>query len=461
MTYEALEVKQDGAIAWLTLNRPHALNALNSTLVAELHDYLDRLGSDRTTRVVIVRGAGRAFCSGLDLKEHSGGRPGDETLGGSTSATLEIQRHISRLVVAIRRLPQPFIAAVRGPASGGGFALALACDVRLAGASARFNAAFIRIGLTGCDMGISYTLPRAVGTSIAYELLLTGRFIDAQRALATRLVSEVVPDAELDAAAAKLAHEMVEDFAARAEPDQGMHQRQYRRGQHRECDRDGGSQPGAMRAQRLSGRRRARFHREAQAALRRPRLARAPRHEPASHGRRAVARELASHGLAFLCASSRLFQVHHRLLSRCPPAAVAGLACRESFTATRSRFRPIRSKFITGDSSRTESRSRISTAYRSSPERIRRSSCFMARFPEAPATGFRRDVPQAGRGRLLRDVLEYYSQAGPARPGERPLPEKGFAAWVNKNFPTWTREIARRNRRARKKSHGRSAIGSL
>jgi len=210
MAYEALEVKQDGAIAWLTLNRPHVLNALNSTLVSELHDYLDRLSSDRTTRVVIVRGAGRGFCAGLDLKEHSGGRPGDETLGSSTSATLEIQRHISGLVIAIRRLPQPFIAAVHGPASGGGFALALACDVRLAGASARFNAAFIRIGLSGCDMGISYTLPRAVGSSIAYELLLTGRVIEAQRALATRLVSEVVADAELDAAAGKLARQMVE-----------------------------------------------------------------------------------------------------------------------------------------------------------------------------------------------------------------------------------------------------------
>ncbi len=210
MTYETLEVKQDGAIAWLTLNRPHVLNALSSTMVSELYDYFDRLSSDRTTRVVVMRGAGRAFCAGLDLKEFGGGGPGDDSLGGSTSATLEVQRHISHLAIAIRRLPQPFIAAARGSACGGGFALALACDVRLAGASARFNAAFIRIGLTGCDMGISYTLPRAVGTSIAYELLLTGRFIDAQRALATRLVSEVVPDAELDAAAGKLAHEMVE-----------------------------------------------------------------------------------------------------------------------------------------------------------------------------------------------------------------------------------------------------------
>lgn len=210
MAYETLEFKNDGPIAWLTLNRPRALNALSSTMVEELHDYFGRLAGERATRVVIMRGAGRAFCAGLDLKEHAGSRPGDDSLGSSTGATLAVQRRISNLVIAMRRLPQPFIAAVRGPASGGGFALAMAADVRVAGASARFNAAFIRIGLSGCDMGISYTLPRAVGSSIAFELLLTGRFIDAQRALQTRLVSEVVPDAELDAAAEKLAREMAE-----------------------------------------------------------------------------------------------------------------------------------------------------------------------------------------------------------------------------------------------------------
>jgi enoyl-CoA hydratase/carnithine racemase len=210
MAYEMLEVKQDGAVAWLTLNRAKSLNAINSEMVDELRDYLGQLADDRGTRVVIVRGAGRAFCAGLDLKAQVASRPGDGSLGSSTSATLEVQRRISNLVVAIRRLPQPFIAAVRGPACGGGFALAMACDVRLAAPTARFNAAFVRIGLTGCDMGISYTLPRAVGTSIAYELLLTGRFIDAQRALSTRLVSDVVPDDKLDAAAGALANEMAE-----------------------------------------------------------------------------------------------------------------------------------------------------------------------------------------------------------------------------------------------------------
>src|SRR5258708_36127177 len=110
----------------------------------------------------------------------------------------------------MRRGPQPFIAAIRGPGEGGGFALARACDGGIAGESARFNAAFIRIGLSACDMGVSYFLPRAVGTSVASELMLTGRFINAQRAFATGLVSELMPDAEVDAAAAKLALEMTE-----------------------------------------------------------------------------------------------------------------------------------------------------------------------------------------------------------------------------------------------------------
>jgi enoyl-CoA hydratase/carnithine racemase len=207
MPYETLELKQQGAVAWLTLNRPHNLNALSAQMVEELEDFLRRVGADRKTRVVVMRGAGRAFCAGLDLKEQNRGGTG---LGATITDTVETQRRMSDLVVAMRRAPQPFIAAVRGPAAGGGFALALACDVRIAGESARFNAAFIRIGLSACDMGVSYHLPRAVGMSVAAELMLTGRFINSQRALATGLVSELVPDAQVDAAAEKLAHEMIE-----------------------------------------------------------------------------------------------------------------------------------------------------------------------------------------------------------------------------------------------------------
>jgi enoyl-CoA hydratase/carnithine racemase len=208
MPYETLEIKQDGSIAWLTLNRPQALNALNALIVEELHDFLRRTATDANIRVVVMSGAGRAFCAGLDLKEHTSASA--DTFGGSTAGTYELQRRLSSLVIAIRRLPQPFIAAIRGPAAGGGFALALACDVRIASESARFNAAFIKIGLSGCDMGVSYSLPRTVGGSVASELLLTGRFINAQRALATGLVSEVVADRDLEAAAGALAREMTE-----------------------------------------------------------------------------------------------------------------------------------------------------------------------------------------------------------------------------------------------------------
>jgi enoyl-CoA hydratase/carnithine racemase len=208
MSYQALEVIRDGAVTWLTLNRPQSLNALNALITDELHDFVAALDHDRTTRVVVMRGAGRAFCAGLDLKEQTG--PGVGELGHSITDTFEMQRRLSSLVIAIRRVPQPFIAAVRGAASGGGFALALAADVRIATPSARFNAAFIRIGLSACDMGVSYFLPRVVGLSVASELMLTGRFINAQRALATGLVSELVEEAELDAAAGKLAQEMTE-----------------------------------------------------------------------------------------------------------------------------------------------------------------------------------------------------------------------------------------------------------
>jgi enoyl-CoA hydratase len=122
---------------------------------------------------------------------------------------LRQQRTISELVLMMRRAPQPIIAAVHGAACGGGFALALGSDVRLAGESARMNAAFIRIGLSACDVGVSYFLPRMLGASIAAELLLTGNFIDAVRAERCGLVSRVVPDGELEAAAQALADDML------------------------------------------------------------------------------------------------------------------------------------------------------------------------------------------------------------------------------------------------------------
>jgi enoyl-CoA hydratase len=205
--YETLAIEREEHLTWLTLNRPDALNALSRTMVDELRDFFWKLGDDGQTRVLVVRGAGRAFCAGLDLKEASGG--GEPGGGGTVQSGLRMQRHISELVMLMRRAPQPIVAAVRGPAAGGGFAIALAADVRVAGESARMNAAFIRLGLSACDVGVSYFLPRIVGASVASELLLTGDFIDAARAERTGLVSRVVPDAELDACARSLAQSML------------------------------------------------------------------------------------------------------------------------------------------------------------------------------------------------------------------------------------------------------------
>ena len=206
MEFTTLEVDRRDHIAWVTLNRPDALNAMNRTLVRELRAFFSGLGEDTATRLVILRGAGRAFCAGLDLKESAGGGSQD---AGSVQSGLRSQRHISELVIMMRRAPQPIIACVQGAACGGGFALALGADVRIAGESARMNAAFIRIGLSACDVGVSYFLPRMVGASVAAELLLTGNFIDAARAERLGLVSRVVPDAELAAAAQAMADDML------------------------------------------------------------------------------------------------------------------------------------------------------------------------------------------------------------------------------------------------------------
>jgi enoyl-CoA hydratase/carnithine racemase len=202
LNYETLSVEREGGLCWLTLDRADSLNAMNAQLVSELDHFLTALEDDLETRVVILRGAGRGFCAGLDLKE-------PPTAIAGVPGGMRLQRSISKLVIQMRRLPQPFIACVHGPACGGGFALALASDVRLAGESTRMNAAFIKIGLGACDIGVSYFLPRLVGASLASELLLTGKFIDAERALRVGLVSEVMPDAELESAARKLAKEML------------------------------------------------------------------------------------------------------------------------------------------------------------------------------------------------------------------------------------------------------------
>jgi enoyl-CoA hydratase/carnithine racemase len=203
--YETLSLRREGPVIWCTLNRPDALNALSRQLVNDLRAFYAELAKDTATRVVVLRGAGRAFCAGLDLKEGGAEEAGTGTVAGGMRG----QRHISELALVMRRLPQVFVACVHGAACGGGFMLALASDLRIAGESARMNAAFIKLGLSGCDVGVSYLLPRLVGASVAAELILTGRFVHAERARELGLVSAVVPDGQLEAEAQKLVDDLL------------------------------------------------------------------------------------------------------------------------------------------------------------------------------------------------------------------------------------------------------------
>jgi enoyl-CoA hydratase/carnithine racemase len=202
-SYETIAVEARQNVHWLTLNRPQSLNAITNQMVGELGDYFGGLFHDRDCRIVVMRGAGRAFCAGLDIKAHGAQEP---PFGGGFG----FQGYLADVYLKMRRCPQPIISLIHGAASGGGFAFALASDIRLAGQSARMNAAFIRLGLSACDMGVSYFLPRVVGLSVASELMMTGRFIDARRAFVTGLVSEVVPDDELQA----LAQSYIDDMLA-------------------------------------------------------------------------------------------------------------------------------------------------------------------------------------------------------------------------------------------------------
>ena len=202
MTYETILIEKQGPVDWLTLNRPEQLNSINNQMVAELSDYFGGLFHARDTRIVVMKGAGRAFCAGLDIKAQGTEKA---PFGGGFG----FQGWLADVYVKMRRCPQPIVSLVHGPACGGGFAFALASDIRIAGESARMNAAFIKLGLTSCDMGVSYFLPRLVGASLAAELMMTGRFVDARRALATGLVSQVTADGDLVAAGEALVAEML------------------------------------------------------------------------------------------------------------------------------------------------------------------------------------------------------------------------------------------------------------
>lgn len=185
-----VDSRPDG-VSVVTLNRPERLNALDDELFVALGETFEGLAVDPSVRVVVVTGAGRAFCAGADLVHAQQGGPPVPDLDG----TVEWMRWVAhRGPLALYRLPQPTIAAVNGPAAGGGLGLALSCDLRIAAPAATFSAPFVRMGL-GPDCGCSSLLPRVAGSALAIEMLLTGRRVGAEEALAAGLASRVCDDA--------------------------------------------------------------------------------------------------------------------------------------------------------------------------------------------------------------------------------------------------------------------------
>jgi len=177
----AIRVEElDEGIGLITLDRPDRLNAITSTMITELERVVAAVDADPVLRAVIVTGAGRGFCAGLDLQSQ-GVAPGAEKVR-PTVAGLMWQDHLATLHERIHRSRKPWIAAVNGACVGGGFALALACDIRTASPAATFGAVFLKIGVSNCDMGTSYFLPRLVGASRSAELLLTARIFGADEA---------------------------------------------------------------------------------------------------------------------------------------------------------------------------------------------------------------------------------------------------------------------------------------
>lgn len=205
MSDSVLLVERRGAIEIATLNRPAALNALDETLVFALRDYFTGLQERPDVRVVLLRGAGKAFCAGLDLKAWA-----NTEQNGRVHHSWRTQRSIASVIQAMRNCPQPVIGLGHGAACGGGFSLLLACDVRYGAPSLRMNAAYIKIGLGGCDIGSSYFLPRLIGPGLAAELILTGRFIKAERAERIGLINQMVPAEQLLETGLALAAEMLE-----------------------------------------------------------------------------------------------------------------------------------------------------------------------------------------------------------------------------------------------------------
>jgi enoyl-CoA hydratase len=193
----------------LTLNRPETLNALTFGLIDRVINELEALRFDLSVRVVILTGSGRGFCSGHDRNDHEPPPWLPFNLGGIHKSTFILQR-MSSLVPLMHSLPQPVIAAVNGATAGFGYSMVLGCDIALAADTAFFVNGFHNVGGGGAEGGMSYLLPRAIGTQRAAELLLTGRRVGAEEAARMGLVTRTVPGAELTEAAIQMARDIME-----------------------------------------------------------------------------------------------------------------------------------------------------------------------------------------------------------------------------------------------------------
>ncbi len=194
--------RSDPTVPVVTLNRPDRRNALSTELVTDGITAFTQLHRDRDARVIVLHGSGESFCAGADLK--GGGAPAPDTEGrGPVGTVYRSQEHIVDLMMAIHECDKPVISAVHGAAVGGGLALALASDLRVADTTAYFGSVFIKVGLTSCDIGTSYFLPRIVGAGHAMDMMITGRHVGAEEADKMGLLNRLVPEGtHLDAAKA-------------------------------------------------------------------------------------------------------------------------------------------------------------------------------------------------------------------------------------------------------------------
>jgi enoyl-CoA hydratase len=193
---DVIRYEAQGGVGVLTLDRPERLNAINHEMLRALRGFFDERHRDFGCRVIVITGAGRGFCAGLDLKAEDEQGQWAESVG-PVHNSYAFQEDIADLVVKMRRCPQPIIAAVNGPATGGGLSIALASDTRLAAPTAVFACSFLNLGLSGCDVGSSYHLPKIVGAAHAADMIYSGRLVGADEALAMGLVTRVLPHEDL------------------------------------------------------------------------------------------------------------------------------------------------------------------------------------------------------------------------------------------------------------------------